>query len=159
MNKNKNTKEKICAFYASDYHFEMISLPYIDQKMENKDEIVILTQNNLEETIKTLLSKTNLQEDKKKEIIKLNWNNNNEEKIEEVKEKARKENNMIIFIKGKEKYIQEMNQNIEKWIPEETNVKIIDCYSTDEIGERLDNVMEQYNKVLKTTGEKEIEKI
>ena len=159
MSKNKNTKEKICAFYASDYHFEIISLPYIDQKMENKDEIVILTQNNLEETIKTLLSKTNLQEEKKEEIIKLNWNNNNEEKIEEVKEKARKENNMIIFIKGKEKYIEEMNQNIEKWIPEERNVKIIDCYSIDEIGERLDNVMEQYNKVLKTTGEKEIEKI
>ena len=30
MNKISNTKEKTCAFYASDYHFEMISLPYID---------------------------------------------------------------------------------------------------------------------------------
>ena len=40
---SKNTKEKICAFYASDYHFEMISLPYINKRIENKDEIVILT--------------------------------------------------------------------------------------------------------------------
>ena len=27
-----NTKEKLCAFFASDYHFEMISLPYIKIK-------------------------------------------------------------------------------------------------------------------------------
>ena len=25
------TKEKTCAFYASDYHFEMISLPFIEK--------------------------------------------------------------------------------------------------------------------------------
>ena len=48
---NRNTKEKICAFYASDYHFEMISLPYINKKMENKEDIIILTENNLEETL------------------------------------------------------------------------------------------------------------
>ena len=32
MNKSKITKEKTCAFYASDYHFEMISLPYIEKR-------------------------------------------------------------------------------------------------------------------------------
>ena len=52
MSKNQETKEKICAFYASDYHFEMISLPYIERKLEEKNEVIILTENNLEETIK-----------------------------------------------------------------------------------------------------------
>ena len=66
---------------------------------------------------------------------------------------------MVIFIKGKENYIHNVNQNIEKWIPEEKHVKIIDCYEIEEIGERLDNVMDQYQKVLGTSGEKEIEKI
>ena len=56
---NKETKEKICTFFASDYHFEMISLPYIDKKLEENEEIIILTENNLEDTIKTLLSKMN----------------------------------------------------------------------------------------------------
>ena len=28
MNESQITKEKTCAFYASDYHFEIISLPY-----------------------------------------------------------------------------------------------------------------------------------
>lgn len=159
MNKDKNTKEKICAFYASDYHFEMISLPYIDRRMENDDEIVILTENNLEETMKTLLAKTNLKEDKKKKILKLNWKNDDLEKFKTIKAKIKEEKNIIIFIKGKENYIHNVNQNIEKWIPKEKNIKVIDCYDIEEIGENLDEVMEKYHKVLRTTGEKEIEKI
>lgn len=159
MNKDKNTKEKICAFYASDYHFEMISLPYIDRKMEDKDEIIILTENNLEETMKTLLDKTNLKEDKKKKILKLNWKNNDSEKFETIITKMNQEKDMIIFIKGKENYIHSMNQNIEKWMPNEKYIKIIDCYDIEEVGENLEEIMGQYQKILKTTGEREIEKL
>ena len=54
MNKNQKTKEKTCAFYASDYHFEMISLPYINKKLDESKEVIVLTENNLKETIKTL---------------------------------------------------------------------------------------------------------
>lgn len=159
MKKDKNTKEKICAFYASDYHFEMTTLPYIDKKMEDNNEIVILTENNLEETMKTLLAKTNLKEDKKKKILKLDWKNNDLEKFKTIKEKAKKEEDIVIFIKGKENYIHNVNQNIEKWIPKEKHVKVIDCYDVEEVGENLDQVMNQYHKILRTTGEKEIEKI
>lgn len=159
MNKNKDTKEKICAFYASDYHFEMMSLPYINKRMENKDEIMIITENNLEETMKTFLEKTNLKEDKKKQILKLNWENNDLEKLKTIKAKINEEKDMIIFIKGKEKYIQNINQKIEKWMPQENHVKIIDCYSIEEVGENLDKIMKQYPKVLRTEGEKEIEKL
>ena len=77
MKKEENTKEKICAFYASDYHFEMISLPYINKKMEENNDVVILTENDLEETMQTFLSKINLKEEKKEKILKLNWKNNN----------------------------------------------------------------------------------
>ena len=66
---NKETKEKTCTFFVSDYHFEMISLPYIDKKLEENEEIIILTENNLEDTIQTLLSKMNFKEDRKKKIL------------------------------------------------------------------------------------------
>ena len=46
MNKTQETKEKICAFYASDYHFEMISLPYINKQIEEDKQVIILTENN-----------------------------------------------------------------------------------------------------------------
>ena len=159
MNNNKDTKEKICAFYASYYHFEMMSLPYIDEKMKNKDEVIILTENNLEETMKTFLSKVNFKEEKKEKILKLDWKNNDFEKFKTIKEKIKEEKDLIIFIKGKEDYIQKVNQDIEKWIVEENHIKLINCYPLEEVGENLERIMSQYKKVLRTTGEKEIEKI
>lgn len=156
MKKMQDTKERICAFYASDYHFEMMSLPYINKKIENKEDIIILTENDLEKTIQTFLSKTNLQEDKKKQILKLNWKNNNQEKFEIMKEKISQEKELTVFIKGQENYIHEINENIEQLKLKKNQVKIIDCYALDEIGETMGEVMEQYDKILKTTGEKEI---
>ena len=69
MNKNQITKEKTCAFYASDYHFEMITLPYIEKKLEENKKIIVLTENNLEDTMKTLISKVNLKQEKKNNIF------------------------------------------------------------------------------------------
>ena len=159
MSKNQETKEKICAFYASDYHFEMISLPYIESKLEEKNEVIILTENNLEETIKILISRMNLAEEKKKRILDINWNDDDLTKFKQIKEKLEKNKNMIIFVKGKENYIKNINRNIEKWINIADSVKVINCYDMEEISEKLDDIMDQYKKILSTSGEKEIEKI
>lgn len=159
MNKNQETKEKTCAFYASDYHFEMISLPYIEKNLEENKEILILTENNLEDTIKNLISKMNLKEDKKENILKIDWKNNDLSKFKKIKKDVEERKDVIIFIKGKENYIKNINENIEKWIKANSNIKIIDCYDMDEISENLDEVMDQYKMILNTTGEKEINKI
>ena len=71
MNKNQDTKEKSCVFYVSNYHFEMISLPYISKKLEENKKILILTQENLEETINKLISKINFKEQKKNKILEM----------------------------------------------------------------------------------------
>ena len=83
------TKEKSCAFYASDYHFEMISLPYISKCMDEKKEIVILTENNLKDTVYTLISKMNLKEEKRNKILSLDWNNNDLKKFKEISKKSK----------------------------------------------------------------------
>ena len=72
---------KTCAFYASDYHFEMISLPYIENRLRRDKKVFILTENNLEKTMKTLVEHINLSDKKKENILNLKWDNNNEEKI------------------------------------------------------------------------------
>ena len=69
MKEIQKTKEKTCAFFASDYHFEMISLPYIEKELEKNKKIIILTENDLENTIKNLISKINLNEEKKKKYL------------------------------------------------------------------------------------------
>ena len=137
----------------------MLSLPYIDKKMKNQDEIIILTENNLEESMKTFLSKINFEEEKKKRILKLDWKNNDFEKFKTIKEKMREEKDLIVFIKGKENYIQKINQDIEKCMVEKNHIQLINCYALEEVGEDIERVMNQYKKILRTTGEKEIEKI
>ena len=159
MNKNQETKEKTCAFYASDYHFEMISLPYIEKNLEESKEILILTENNLDDTIRNLISKMKLKEDKKENILKIDWKNNDLSKFKKIKKDIEERKDIIIFIKGKENYIKNINKNIEKWTENAKSIKIIDCYDIEEIGENLDVVMDKYGKVLSTSGEKEINKI
>ena len=159
MNNEQSSKEKVCAFYASDYHFEMVSIPYINKNMEDKNEVVILTENNLEGTMKKILENVNLKEDKKEKIFNLNWKNNDSEKFQKIEDKIKENKNIIVFVKGKEKYIDKTNKEINNLIEENDNVKVIDCYNMEEVGEKLDKIILQYNKILNTTGEKEIEKL
>ena len=156
---NKETKEKICTFFVSDYHFEMISLPYIDKKLEENEEIIILTENNLEDTIQTLLSKMNFKEDRKKKILSINWKNDDFAKFKEIKREVENQNKVTIFIKGKENYIRNINKNIEGWINKSSHIKVVDCYDIEEIGSNMDTVMASYKSILSTSGEKEIEKL
>ena len=145
------TKEKSCAFYASDYHFEMISLPYISRSMDENKEIIILTENNLKDTVNTLITKMNLNEEKRKKILSLDWNNNDLKKFKEISKKSKENSDMIIFIKGKQNYIQNINKNIEKWVSTNKHVKIIDCYEFFEIENKIDTIAKEYGKVLGTT--------
>jgi len=145
------TKEKSCAFYASDYHFEMISLPYISKSMDENKEIIILTENNLKDTVNTLISKMNLEEEKREKILSLDWNNNDLKKFKEISKKSKENLDIVIFIKGKENYVKNINKNIEKWIAENNHAKIIDCYEFFEIEEKIDEIAKKYDKVLGTS--------
>ena len=111
MNKNQKTKEKTCAFYASDYHFEMISLPYINKKLDESKEVIVLTENNLKETIKTLVSKINLNEDKKVDILKIDWENNDLNKFKKTQKEEYKveEKGILVTQEGFDKLEKELD--------------------------------------------------
>lgn len=156
MNKNQKTKEKICTFYTSDYHFEMISLPYINKKIEENKKVVILTENNLEKTVNKLISNINLNEEKKYKILNINWKNDDLNKFKIINENIKKQKEMIIFVKGNENYIKNINKNLEKWTEKNSNIKVVDCYNLEEVSEKMDEVIENYSKLLDTKGEKNI---
>ena len=156
MDKNQKTKDKICAFYTSDYHFEMISLPYINNKIEENKDVIILTENNLEHTIKKLVTNINLDQEKKDKILQINWKNDDLKKFKMINKNIENSKNTVIFIKGNENYINNINKNIEKWIEKNTAIQVIDCYNLEEISEKLDEVVSNYTKCLSTKGEKNI---
>lgn len=150
MKKNKR-KEKICLFFASDYHFEMISLPYINENLKKNKNVIIMTENNLDSSVDKVLSNVNLAKEEKDKITKIDWKNDDLNKFKEVKKASKDGKDTLIFVKGKENYIENMNRNIENWI-NNSDVKVVDCYDINEIKEDASNIEKNYTKILSTSG-------
>lgn len=133
--------KRICSFYVSEFHLGMILLPYISQKIEKKEPILIVSEKNLLNSIKELVSKVNLKEEIKNQILNLKWNCSN---IVEIKDKS----NIILI--GKEKFIEDKVKEIEaKNINE---IQIIDCYYFEEIKNKMQDIVEKHDRSLNTLG-------
>lgn len=126
--------EKACCFYVSDFHLEMILMPYINERIN--ENITILSQKNLRETLEILTSKMNIKEEKKQKILQLKWEG-----------EEPKENSNIIVIGSKE-YILQRNEDIKNINP----VSVLDCYSFEEEKNSIEDIIKNYNKTLNTLG-------
>ena len=112
MLEDSKKEEKLCLFFASDYHFEMISLPYINERLKKDNNIIIMTENNLNGTVNKLLSNLNLKEDEKKEIAKNDREKNDVNKFKEIKEANENGKETVILVKERENNISTINNNI-----------------------------------------------
>ena len=136
--------KKTCLFCASDYHLEMILLPYIKEKIDDS-KIIVLTQDSLCNTVDILLEKVNISQNIKEKIKNLDWNSNDEKKISEI-EKNLKYRDVNVVINGEYNYIKEMNQKL-KGIE---NVNIIDCYHIDDKDVNISKLSKEYYYILNT---------
>lgn len=151
MLKENKTEDKSCLFYVSDYHFEMIALPYMKEKIENNNQVIVMTQENLEYSMKHLLDKVNLDSDDKKKIEKINWKEKSVEEISEIDTL----NNKVVFVKGTEKYIKNVNQKINE-VSNVQNLQVIDCYDVNNVDESIIDITKDYNSILSTSGLKNL---
>lgn len=160
----KNNIEKLCSFYVSDWHLVTMLLPYINKQINEKANIITLLENDIEENIKTLTKKLHLKNEEK--ILNLYWKKSNGIKYSITQEKMKnlKENEIIniIFINGSKNYIDMTNKNIEKFLKEskekykEIKIKIINCYEVGEFNLSMKSILDSHDKILNTSGEKEI---
>lgn len=133
----ENKIEKLCCFYVSDFHLEMILIPYLNKKIE--EDIVIKTEKNLKDTIEILISKMGLSNENKEKILNLGWNCKENNKITD---------NSNIIIIGSQKYIDNINNMIK-----ENNIKdatVVDCYNFEEIKDELESLKNMYKYNLNT---------
>lgn len=156
--------EKVCNLYASDMHFCMMLVPFINNNMEEGKEVINIFEKDLKENIKTILEKAKLDKDVKENLLKIEWNKKDiNVNLQKELEKYKNEKEKIIFIKGEKKYIDIMNECVEKWIIEnrleEKNIKIIHCYNIETIKNNIDNIINLYPKILNTTGEHTIKEV
>ena len=135
--------ERTCLFCASDYHLEMILLPYIKDRLD-KYNFLIFTENNLEESINFLLTKVNLDEKDKEKIRNLNWKNTDEIKFKQLE----KNKNLHIIINGCFSYIKYINNRIKEFRNKE--LEIVDCYHVGDSDVDILEISKKYNSVLNT---------
>lgn len=134
--------KKYCCFYASDYHLEMILLPYIKNNID-KTNFVILTEEDLSESMKILLDRTNLDTDEKDKMLSLDWNCKKVEAFFNYDfDKS------TIIINGSSNYIEKINKKLEEMGLKKGN--IIDCYNINEKSLKVMKIQERYDDILNT---------
>ena len=133
--------KNICNFYVSEYHLEIMLLPYISKKIDNEENITIITEFDLESTLNVVIERINLDKDKKEKIKKIGWNIQNIENIIP--------NTNVILI-GSKKFINEKVFELKERQVE--NLEIIACYNYNEVKNDMKEIVSIYDGMLNTLG-------
>lgn len=133
--------KNICNFYVSEYHLEIMLLPYISKKIDNEENITIITEIDLESTLNVVIERINLDKDKKEKIKKIGWNIQNIENIIP--------NTNVILI-GSKKFINEKVFELKERQVE--NLEIIACYNYNEVKNDMKEIVSKCDGMLNTLG-------
>ena len=133
--------DRICCFYASREHLMSILLPYINEKLEENQNIVTILEEDIGKETKDLKKIFNFEKE--------NWS-----KIEEVLK--RKENlknsefkDSIVIIIGNNSFLEQKNKIDEAKI-------VINCFELMQGLDKIEKILEESDKILTTKGLKEI---
>lgn len=160
MKNLRECSEKLCSFYVSNAHLVTMLIPYLSRKIKEGNNFIIFTQNNLENEVEMLLSKINIKEEEKQKIRNINWKKSlYQENV--IKEKLENNiENLYIIINGDNEYVEKINERVER-INEKNqkNVTIIDCYEVLQVNQEINKILNNHDKILNTSGEKEISEV
>ena len=133
--------DRVCCFYASREHLMSILLPYINEKLEENQNIVTILEEDIGKETKDLKKIFNFEKE--------NWS-----KIEEVLK--RKENlknsefkDSIVIIIGNNSFLEQKNKIDEAKI-------VINCFELMQGLDKIEKILEESDRILTTKGLKEI---
>lgn len=145
---------KMCSFYVNDWHLTVMMLPYINGKLQENEKVTIISEENLQNNINTILERTNIKEEYKKQIQTIGWEKTSKKEIKNKIQEQENGNNIIII--GKEDYIENTNKIIENKV-KTGEVNVIDCYEVMEFNNNMENILKSHEKIINTSGERSVE--
>ncbi len=145
---------KMCSFYVNEWHLTVMILPYINKEIQKEDEVKIISEENLELHIQSVLSRINIKTEIKEKIKQIDWKETADikSKIKDIKE------NTNIIIVGNKTYIENANKIIEQNI-QNKKITIINCYEVMQFNSNMEQILKNHDKVLNTSGSRDIEEI
>ena len=167
--KENSSIQKVCSFYVSNMHFATMILPFASKKMVEKTNLITFFENSFTTNIELVLSRLTISEERKKELLDINWKDTNVTKylnIEKIlKTKLDKNGDNIIIINGREEYINIVNDCIERYLGrnhkkiEANKVKIMNFYEVGTFNENIKEILDKHEFVFNTAGEHKINEI
>lgn len=159
---------KICNFYVSDVHLSVMLIPYISREINKDVEITTIFEKLERQNVEGILEKLNIRN--KEQILNINWFNGNKDTYEKInnliEEDLKKHKKVTIIIGGCEEYILKNNKKVMQMLnakesyfnkiePDGDNyeVKIINCYNIEEVGNRAKYIVRKYDGLMNTSGE------
>lgn len=141
--------DMICSFYISEPHLVAILIPYIYKNLNAENKIETFFEEDLED----IFNKINLGDNFDREKFKnIDWKKLKQDELSNKFES----NTNIIIVAGKSDFINHINRLILNF---HTNFTLVNCYNIKDIDKNIGNVIEEYDKVLYTSGIEEIKEI
>lgn len=142
-------KSRYCSFYVSDIHLVTMLLPYINEKMKEKNEFITIFETDISESAKKVIKSVNLKKKDENNFLNIGWKNKDDFK------KINLENKYIIVM-GSNEFIEKINLELEERIE---NIVIINCFEVFQAEKNIDAIIENHEKLINSKGENDIEKI
>lgn len=149
MKTKEKSITKICSFYANEWHLTTMILPYILKMLENGYEIETILENNLKEHMEELISKLNIKDETKKQILNIKWDRKEIDEIKNINN-----NKSIVLVEGNMDRINHVNNYIENNI--KNDISIINCYHVSQIEENISQILGSHDLILNTSGNHKI---
>ena len=144
-----NKTDKICLLYASDEHLVTILTSYIYGQTNEENEIVTIFEKDLKNISDKILEKMNMKA--KKDI---NWHKTN---INTLNSKLGVNlEGKIIIVYGDNKFVNNVNMILDNM---NEKFSIINCFSILKTSKSIQQLLEEYSKILTTEGIEEIKKV
>ena len=171
MEFQKKNVKYMCSFYASEWHLAVMLLPYISKQIEKGIKFDTILKEEIAKNVKELISKLNLNKKIEEKMLDINWNLNKINTQEEINkfmnDKIKSEKSISIIINGTNKEVEDTYDLINNWLTKnlkiinENNIEItiISCFKALEIKENINNIINEYDFALNTSGEHKIEEI
>lgn len=139
---------KACNFYVSEWHLFAALLPYIRDELKQKHKIVVISQDRLENGMKTLVKKLNIRFENENGINEITWLN--EALVMDIREECVP---VTIIVQGTMEFISEINNYLTQRLePLYAELRIINCYEVYNTNTMLYNILDEHDFVFNTAG-------
>ncbi len=156
--------KRVCSFSVSNWHLVTMLTPYLNEAINQNEEIYTFFETNMEIIIREFLMKLTLNVDSKQKLYELNWKNSKGYKYSYIETvlKDMPDKDITIIVAGQKEYIDKINEKLLKFIKRnkiKNRIKIVSCFEVMQFNNNISEILKNNDKVLNTSGEKDIAEV